>query len=372
MKYLVNYLNKRFFSKDYQIYHSKSLDGLRGLAILFVLLSHSSNSDLFFYEFLNFKKTGKIGVYLFFVLSSYLLDRQILLTLEQNKASGNYWKNYILRRALRIYPLFIISLLFYFTLCKNGIIRDNWDMNKLISNILLIKGNFIYWSISVEFKYYIISPFIILIIHTYFKNDLQKTVLFIISLMIVSFSITYYFHLPLSSIIRFLPVFLIGTLSAIFEVKKKDVFVRIINTPLFKYVGPLSMMIIVLSIPYYFQKITGYFIYNVTAHYYCPYAVLFGILIYSTKSESNITRSIFEFKPLRFLGVISYSLYLFHMFFLYYAKSIEITEFTRIYVFFILSIIFSCICYLFIEKPISKISFHNMHKKISRYCREIN
>ena len=106
-------INKLFFPHDNKREHFKALDGLRGVAVLLVLLSHSSNANLFFHEFLNFQRIGKVGVYLFFVLSAYLLDRQIALAFMTKKSSKGYWKNYFLRRFLRIYPLFVVALILH-------------------------------------------------------------------------------------------------------------------------------------------------------------------------------------------------------------------------------------------------------------------
>ncbi len=65
---LIQSLNNRFFPHDKKQEHFMALNGLRGLAILMVLLSHSGNLGFVFADFLDFQKTGKIGVYLFLVL----------------------------------------------------------------------------------------------------------------------------------------------------------------------------------------------------------------------------------------------------------------------------------------------------------------
>lgn len=103
---------KYFFPHDNDPEHSKALDDLRGIAVMLVLLSHASNVGIHFQYLLNFQKIGKAGVYLFFVLSAYLLDRQIAIAFINNKSSKLYWKNYFVRRFLRIYPLFVIALIF--------------------------------------------------------------------------------------------------------------------------------------------------------------------------------------------------------------------------------------------------------------------
>jgi len=62
-----------------------ALDGLRGVAVLFVLLSHTSPYFPSIHPAFNFKGAGKYGVYLFFLLSAYLLDRQIALAMRRGE-----------------------------------------------------------------------------------------------------------------------------------------------------------------------------------------------------------------------------------------------------------------------------------------------
>jgi peptidoglycan/LPS O-acetylase OafA/YrhL len=80
------------------------LDGLRGIAVGFVVLFHFG---LF--------PPGWIGVQLFFVLSGYLIS-DILLT-EREKPFSTYLGRFYWRRTLRIFPLYfsylvVISVLF--------------------------------------------------------------------------------------------------------------------------------------------------------------------------------------------------------------------------------------------------------------------
>ena len=74
-----NRIKNILFPNDYKKDHFKALDGLRGFAVLLVLLSHTSNGKAYMLPGFNFSSMGKVGVYLFFVLSAYLLDRQIII-----------------------------------------------------------------------------------------------------------------------------------------------------------------------------------------------------------------------------------------------------------------------------------------------------
>ena len=70
-----------------------SLDGVRGIAILFVLLSHLSNEG---YRIFNFSGKGVYGVYLFFVLSAFLLSYPFFNGCDINNRCE--WKYFFLRR----------------------------------------------------------------------------------------------------------------------------------------------------------------------------------------------------------------------------------------------------------------------------------
>lgn len=87
-----------------------ALDGLRGLAILSVLIWHYSH----FYEppagsfgafALSFFKTTWSGVDLFFVLSGFLIGGILI----DNRTAGNLWKVFYIRRTLRIFPLYFLG-----------------------------------------------------------------------------------------------------------------------------------------------------------------------------------------------------------------------------------------------------------------------
>ncbi len=358
---LVNTLNKLFLPHDQNQSHLKALDGLRGLAVLVVLLSHSANAGLFFHEQLNFKQTGKIGVYLFFVLSAYLLDRQIALAFYNRKASINYWKNYFLRRFLRIYPLYLIALFIYGLFTLLGI---ETKINRLIDlplHMLLLKGKDVFWSIPVEFKYYFLSPALMWFCHTYLKWERTKMLFFFLILIAASIAVELSFHLPLISTYRFLPVFLVGTFISVYEIWNTKPLHQIIRPLYADILAALSLIIILCSFPYYFEKLFHQSINSQSSVYYFPYALLWGIVLIAAKYGRGFIRKILEFKPLRFIGSISFSMYLFHMLFLNLALRTPLPQHFKIYFFLLLTIFFSMLFYLLIEKPLSKIRWQTNH-----------
>src|SRR5690606_28459276 len=79
-----------------------ALDGLRGLAILLVVVYHN-------FGFINYFFFGWLGVDLFFVLSGFLITDILLRTLGQ----PNYLRNFYTRRVLRIFPLYYLALIIF-------------------------------------------------------------------------------------------------------------------------------------------------------------------------------------------------------------------------------------------------------------------
>ena len=353
--------SRLFFPHDGKHDHSKVLDGVRGLAILFVLLSHSSNRGLVFSQYLDFSHAGKYGVYLFFVLSAYLLDRQITIAFMSGNSSKKYWMNYFLRRFLRIYPLFFISLLVHGLLTFIGYKTVIDTLIDIPMHLALLAGEYIFWSIPVEFKYYFISPLFLWIFHRYFKWDRNKVLFSLLGLTAFSITIELIFQLPTIMTLRFFPIFLAGTYIAIFEVSGGKEFLSGIKPGYIDIGGLLAFILILLSVPYYTEKAFGLTIDFDDSSYYIAYGTLWGLLLISAKYGKGVMKWIFELRFLRFIGTISFSLYLFHIpvLKLLVRSKLSITDGSKVYVFFVAAILVSMISYLLIERPLSKIRIYN-------------
>lgn len=142
-----------------------ALDGLRGMAALMVIASHASGVGLNLIPGLSLTGIGKHGVYLFFVLSAFLLTWQWLACWPtQGSDFRARLGDYLLGRVARIFPLYALVLLLAFILGGPGL-GVSIDSTGLWQHLLLLRGDGIYWSIPVEFQYYLLLPLVAAALH---------------------------------------------------------------------------------------------------------------------------------------------------------------------------------------------------------------
>ena len=144
--------------------HVPQLDGLRGLAVILVLLAHSTMVFVRIPLFTGWMdRYGSLGVQIFFVLSGFLITRILLET----KESSSYFSSFFIRRGLRIYPLYYATLAFVIV---SGVVHQHgvqwWVYGVYASN--LVYGHTVQpaplapvWSLAVEEQYYLVWPFVV-------------------------------------------------------------------------------------------------------------------------------------------------------------------------------------------------------------------
>jgi peptidoglycan/LPS O-acetylase OafA/YrhL len=143
------------------------LDGLRGLAALIVFLSHTSNVGVRLFPHVDASGTGKTGVYLFFVLSAFLLTTPFLQAAADRAAAGRL-TSYFTRRFWRIYPLYsgyllvalIVTLACPASLPTVKSIGVPYPLSPggFVDQLLLRRSTGVTWSILVECRYYLVLP----------------------------------------------------------------------------------------------------------------------------------------------------------------------------------------------------------------------
>lgn len=352
-------------------------DGIRGLAVLLVWLSHTSGRGQEAVSWLTFTGVGHIGVMLFFVLSGYLLSMPI--------ASGNTFnfRSYILRRFLRIAPLYylvILSVYFYQQYTGNiseKYLHINNGLIGLIKHIFFIKGDSLFWTISAEFIFYLILPPLAL----YLVKKRYKALIF---LAIGSFAYSIYHYLiyaqisnlPSLKIVdikhasQFLDVFVVGVIFGFLSVDEKA---KINYKKHAKKLDLIAVYALAITMILTFSLIAKHFlVFNQPFYLFrfisVGYALVFGFILLSTHFGNSTLRSIFQHKILMFSGIVGYSWYLLHFPVLAFTNGFDLIPPIKLIISTVLITIISLVSYLLIEEPFiklgKKITFNNQKKTL--------
>lgn len=291
-----------------------NLDALRfilaSLVILFHLPQLSKNQGLpFFNEFPVFER-GTEAVYMFFVLSGFLIIKQIYVEKQEDVFSI---KKFYVRRMLRIFPLYYLIVFFglFFYNVLLPILGIPFDITYQLPEALVLTMFFlpnvfshlyhpggileILWSIGIEEQFYLmIAPLL------FFIN--KRKILFVLSLLTIGYFImyhtaTFYFLKQF----RFMYFYLFfGGIIAILEVNGKLEFLKSHRV--------IPLIIISITLLYF---ITDFFKTDSSLLYNLISTVLFGFFIH-TIAYNNKGLEI-KNKLINYLGTISYGIYMYHV-----------------------------------------------------------
>lgn len=192
-----------------------ALDGIRGVAVLAVVLYHSTL--LCGFEFIAWApvvRWGWAGVEMFFVLSGFLITRILLNTRHQN----GYWVKFLARRALRIFPAYYLCLvmvwllvpmvsdafassdvrgqLFYYLVYLQNwkIAFDGWPDWPYVAH---------FWSLAVEEQFYLAWPLVVLALG---RSQLVRVCLLLIVASVL-FGVMVTFHDDIRALMGYVSTF---------------------------------------------------------------------------------------------------------------------------------------------------------------------
>jgi peptidoglycan/LPS O-acetylase OafA/YrhL len=148
----------------FQPKYFRTLDGLRAISILWVLVAHFNRSKQL-PALTNIFWGGTLGVHVFFVLSGFLITA---LLLKEKVTTGNIsLRDFYIRRFFRIIPVAFLFLLVLFImdlfLPLNIKGKDFLRVVTFTENLNLTSNWYThhFWSLSVEEQFYLIFPFFI-------------------------------------------------------------------------------------------------------------------------------------------------------------------------------------------------------------------
>tara|TARA_Y100000996_G_scaffold410674_1_gene393476 strand:+ start:7159 stop:9048 length:1890 start_codon:yes stop_codon:yes gene_type:complete len=292
------------------------IDGLRALAVLPVILFHAG------YETFS---GGFVGVDVFFVISGYLITALLISDIKQGQFSVI---NFYERRARRLLPaLFFVMLVclpfaffwlapsdlkdFGQSLISTATFSSNihfWWERGYFGSALELKPLLHTWSLAVEEQYYIIFP---LFLALTWKLGIKKItsillLIFFLSLCLAHFSSTYgVFERVKTGSFYLIPTRAWELLIGVFIALHIDYIQEKIKIEYNQFLSILGFSMILYSIVFF----DGY---TPFPSLYTLFPTIGAALVIIASTPNTLIHSILSKKELVFLGLISYSTYLWH------------------------------------------------------------
>jgi len=208
----------------------KPLDGIRATAALLVLIFHFSQYVILSSDWGKLIQKvgylGQTGVSLFFVLSGFLITRILFDQIQ----SPHYWKNFIIRRSLRIFPLYFLYLTCEYFIVPIITQKPSPDLSLQWYYWFYLQdfattfrwpssGPKHFWSLAVEEHFYLAWPFIVL----YYKVEklLNPIVAILIISAIVRFTLAYFEYQTYFFTFARMDEIAMGALLALLERRKQ-------------------------------------------------------------------------------------------------------------------------------------------------------
>jgi len=336
------------------------IDGLRAIAVGAVILYHAQINILGHQPF----KGGFIGVDIFFVISGYLITSIIFKELVTTGSLS--FKHFYERRIRRILPALLFVMLVSIPFAWMYLLPyDLIDFSKSILYSLGFSSNFYFhysgleyaggvihgnpllhtWSLSVEEQFYILFPIVLLISFKYFRKYLIHILIlgFVVSLGLADWTSRNYPSISFYFIHTRMWELLAGSILAYLEIKEGH---RSQNKILNTILPSIGLFLIIFTIVFFKLYFPHPSLYSLTA--------IIGVCLIIWFSDSNeIVTRLLSSKIFVGVGVISYSLYLWHFPIFAFAENINFTQgslFKNLLIGIIL-ILLSIFSYYFVERP---------------------
>jgi peptidoglycan/LPS O-acetylase OafA/YrhL len=312
-----------------------ALDGLRGACVLGVVVWHlyrylaptaginSTNVPLIWWPM----GAARFGVDAFFVLSGFFVvggggRRAWMATRERSASFFAAARDFLRRRARRTLPAYWMSLLILVPFVAPSLLRQPRHLllfvtvNQYVVQGLPDKVNTVLWSLTTEWHFYLLVPLVALLMRRVGKWTVLAGC---IALTVVWCSHVPPFGLPSSFIFGRLDQFVAGAVAAQLVERARSGHVSLLTRVLSTRSAGVAAAFVFLAMGTYhgstYAKWRGIW-FDPFVHPITGLAVAAGIVSLCLRPKDSAT--LFQRTPLRLAGLISYSLYLWHVPILFY------------------------------------------------------
>ena len=309
-----------------------NLNSIRFFAALMVILHHVERTKLKL-DLPNIYKTsfvggifGQVGIILFFVLSGFLIT--YLLLEEHRRSSTISIRGFYMRRVLRIWPLYYLIIIlglyilpnisFFYMPNYTEYVGDHLAEKSVL--FLTFFSNIAYtlyhkvpfssqtWSVGVEEQFYLIWP--LLMLFAVKRKKVLTTLLSLIGVYLaIKIAVVSLYNVDQNND-SFMKLWLywdhfsidcmaIGGISSYLLFYKKERILKVLFNRYLQYALYLILAVVILrgwAVPWFNKEF---------------YAVIFAVLILNLSANPKTVLNL-EYKPLNYLGKVSYGLYMYH------------------------------------------------------------
>lgn len=342
---------------DVRLYYRPDIDGLRAISIISVLAYHAFPSTW---------SGGFVGVDIFFVISGYLITQIII---EQLSAGTFSLVSFYRRRISRIFPALTLVLLVTYAIGWFRLLPADLERLSLntiagatfVANLLLLRQPDYFapdaatnpllhlWSLGIEEQFYIFWPLILIALAKYRRNLLIfgsiAAVSFLLCLWVVSQNQTIAFYAPLTRSWELLAGAILSELHRR-RFAHPSPYSYLVRVKASLGISLIALPIILLS------KSSSYPSWNTLL------PVLGACLLLDAPS-SFLNARILSSRPMVFIGLISYPLYLWHWPILTFLNlaSDDVPPASNLFIALSLAFGLAWATYVLVEKPIRTLRF---------------
>jgi peptidoglycan/LPS O-acetylase OafA/YrhL len=328
------------------IAYRPELDGIRGLAIVIIVFHH--------FDYIGgkyFGGRGFLAVDIFFVLSGFLIT-QILLSYRDR---GIKLRKFYLRRVARLYPILLVSVVGLSIYLRNE--YQFLDRTPAVTSVLYIKNFWPWggvfgpmWSLSAEEQFYFIFPVILfaglrLLKRKGFTIFVLLWLASVWTVALISSAPDFNFNSDgIFNLVVFRPsIILVVTLIALHKDSLENLVAKHAKIALL-----LLPVLVYFTITVQFPPLAG---------------LATGLLILALSERVRMTsliarglHLIFAFRPLAWIGLLSYSIYIWHLPMIFFSSEhFTIQSVSPIWFFLVKLIAVSCVSFYLFERPVLKL-----------------
>lgn len=333
------------------------IDGLRSVAVIPVILFHMGFSWI---------NGGYFGVDVFFVISGFLITSILLTKISAGTFS---MKDFWLRRVNRILPAIITVILT--TLLTSYMFAFKGDLSLIATDALsalFSYGNFHMWlsfgdywgasaensfflhswSLAIEEQFYIFYPLFLFLLYKK-KYSILRWLIGIVTISLVLFLYGSKYHPAATFYLLPTRAWELASGGVLSMVISNKYFSKI-NNNIESYLATLGIVLILSSYFIFTGREDGY-------NFSAILPVLGTVLIIAFSSTDNFIGRLLSFKPVVYIGKISYSLYLWHWPIIVFLKSYysSMLSHSEIVLISVISMTFlSLLTYYFVENKTRK------------------